>query len=84
MTSAPVTLDCKGLRCPMPVIKLSLAMKALTVGDTIRVEATDQAFHPDVVAWARQLGHRLVHYEAGATQVALIEKGERPATREGK
>jgi tRNA 2-thiouridine synthesizing protein A len=46
----------------------------MATGDRILVEATDPAFRPDIAAWTRQLGHRLVSFEAGAVQRALIEK----------
>jgi tRNA 2-thiouridine synthesizing protein A len=70
-------LDCKGMRCPMPIVKISLAMKHLQAGDRLAVEATDPAFHPDLVAWTRQLGHTLVEFQAGAVQRAVVVKGDR-------
>lgn len=67
-------LDCTGLRCPLPIVKVSLAMKTMAAGERLLVEATDPAFRPDIMAWTRQLGHRLVSFEPGAVQRALIEK----------
>jgi TusA-related sulfurtransferase len=67
-------LDCTGLRCPLPIVKVSLAMKKMATGERLLVEATDPAFRPDITAWTRQLGHRLVSFEPGAVQRALIEK----------
>lgn len=63
------------MRCPLPIVKLSLAIKKLDVGQQVEIHATDPAFYPDIVAWSRQLGHRLVSYEHGTVQRAVVEKG---------
>ena len=44
-------LDCKGQRCPKPIIQISRKMRELAVGDTLEVEADDPAFQPDLEAW---------------------------------
>jgi tRNA 2-thiouridine synthesizing protein A len=69
-----ISLDCKGIRCPMPIVKLSLAIKKLQAGDRVRIEATDAAFEADLIAWTRQLGHRLIEFRPGEVQEALVEK----------
>ena len=43
-------LDCKELRCPLPIVKLSKAIKQMAAGQTIVVEASDPAFKSDVQA----------------------------------
>ena len=53
-------LDCKGLLCPIPIVKLSRAVKELQVGQTLRMEATDPGSMPDVAAWGRQTGHEVL------------------------
>jgi len=68
------SLDCCGLKCPMPIVRISLAMKGLAVGQRLRVQATDPAFRADLEAWVRRLGHRLLEYREGTPQQALIEK----------
>lgn len=70
-----VDLDCKGLNCPMPIVKISRAMKTMGVGDQLRVQASDPAFKADVEAWVRKLGHALVSFkEEKGVQHALLEK----------
>ena len=71
---AKVELDCKGLNCPMPIVRISQAMKKMGTGDVLRVEATDPAFRPDLDAWLRRMGHRLVSFEEGSTMRAFLEK----------
>ncbi len=53
-------LDCKGMLCPIPIVKLSKAVKELQVGQTLRLEATDPGSMPDVAAWSRQTGHEVL------------------------
>lgn len=53
-------LDCKGLLCPIPIVRLSKAMKELQPGQTLRLEATDPGAMPDVAAWGRQTGNDIL------------------------
>jgi tRNA 2-thiouridine synthesizing protein A len=54
------TLDCKGLLCPLPIIKLSKAVKAIQVGEAIEMLATDPGSVPDMEAYQKQTGHELL------------------------
>ena len=53
-------LDCKGLLCPIPIVRLSKAVKEMQVGQTLRMEATDPGAMPDVAAWGRQTRHEVL------------------------
>jgi tRNA 2-thiouridine synthesizing protein A len=55
-----VTLDCRGMLCPLPVIKLAQAFPGLQVGDTITVLADDPAAATDIPAWCRMRAQELV------------------------
>ena len=46
-------LDCRGQRCPLPIIKLAKLMPSVDVGDTVRLLADDPAAENDVPAWCR-------------------------------
>lgn len=48
-----VELDCRGLRCPLPVIRLANNIGDLSVGQTLALVADDPAARPDVTAWCR-------------------------------
>jgi len=64
MSSTPkLSLDFKGLLCPMPVVKLAQAIKQVEVGDLIEAVATDAGVMADIPAWARTSGHELVTLE---------------------
>jgi len=57
------TLDCKGLLCPVPIIRLAKAIKAISVGQAIEMFATDPGSVPDMEAFQKQTGHMLLANE---------------------
>jgi TusA-related sulfurtransferase len=64
MSDTPkLSLDFKGLLCPMPVVKLAQAMKQIQVGDVVEAVATDPGVMADIPAWARATGNQLVSLE---------------------
>jgi tRNA 2-thiouridine synthesizing protein A len=46
-------LDCRGQRCPLPVIELARRLPAVPVGAVLRVLADDPAAAGDIPAWCR-------------------------------
>jgi TusA-related sulfurtransferase len=56
MTDVAEELDCRGLRCPLPVIRLANHLPDLPVGATIAVVTDDPAARPDIPAWCRMRG----------------------------
>ncbi len=58
--TADKILDVKGLLCPLPVIKLSKAIKEIDVGQVVEMQATDPGSQPDMDAWAKNTGHALI------------------------
>lgn len=50
-------LDCRGQRCPLPIIRLANGIGDVAVGDVLAVVATDVAARADVPAWCRMRGH---------------------------
>jgi TusA-related sulfurtransferase len=64
MSDTPrLSLDFKGLLCPMPVVKMAQAIKQVQVGELIEAIATDPGVMADIPAWARSTGHELVSLE---------------------
>lgn len=57
---ADLVLDCRGVLCPMPVIRVSQAIKTIGVGQILEVQATDPGSRPDMEAWTKQTGHELL------------------------
>ncbi len=56
------TLDVKGELCPSPVIKTSKAIAEIAVGQVLEVVATDPASKPDLQAWSKMTGHKLLSF----------------------
>jgi tRNA 2-thiouridine synthesizing protein A len=55
-----VILDCRGRRCPLPILDLARHIGEIAIGETITVEADDPAAHPDIQAWCRMRDHEYV------------------------
>ncbi len=47
-TAQSITLDLKGLKCPLPALRTLKALKAMTPGATLIVECTDPMSAIDV------------------------------------
>jgi len=64
MSDAPkLSLDFKGLLCPMPVVKIAQAIKQVQIGELVEAVATDPGVMADIPAWTRSTGHELVTLE---------------------
>lgn len=59
-------LDAKGLKCPMPVIKLQNLTRQVASGDKIEVHCTDPAAEKDIQSWCRINKHQFIdaHYDS--------------------
>ncbi len=51
-------LNCKGLACPMPIIKTKKAMNELLAGQIMEVQVTDKGSLADFQSWALGTGHQ--------------------------
>jgi tRNA 2-thiouridine synthesizing protein A len=75
MSDAPkLSLDFKGLLCPMPVVKIAQAMKQVQVGETVEAVATDPGVMADIPAWARTSGNELVTLEKQEKTIHFVVK----------
>lgn len=71
---ADVQLDCQGMNCPVPIVRISQTIKKMDAGQRLEVTADDPAFSADVDAWVNKMGHELVELAEGAVQRAVIRK----------
>lgn len=62
---ADITVDAKGLACPMPIVRAKKAMDGLKSGQIMELETTDKGALNDFQAWARQNNHELIQMEEG-------------------
>ena len=61
--------------CPMPIVRISKAVKALAPGEILEVAADDPAFEPDVRAWCEKMKQPLKSLiRQGSDVTALIQK----------
>jgi tRNA 2-thiouridine synthesizing protein A len=71
-----VEVDARGLRCPIPVIRLGAAIKDLPTGSLVRLLATDPAARSDVAAFCRLRGHEVIETVDEAEHTAyLVRRG---------
>ncbi|MBR3200433.1 MAG: DsrE/DsrF/DrsH-like family protein [Mogibacterium sp.] len=69
-------LDCSGMQCPGPILKVYEGIQKLEDGQTLEVRASDPGFAKDVVAWCRRTGNSLIYNsKEGFDYVARIRKG---------
>jgi tRNA 2-thiouridine synthesizing protein A len=75
--SPDATLDAKGLKCPLPVLKARKAMKEMKPGAVLRVYATDPGAVKDFEHFCKTTGAHLLdcREEAGGVLVFMIRKG---------
>lgn len=72
---ADLTLDARGLQCPMPVVKAKKAIDSLQPGQVLLVLATDPGSKADFAAWSRSTGNELLSsLESGGTFSYEIRK----------
>ena len=73
-----ISLNLKGMSCPMPIIKTAKVMKELALGELLEVLATDPGSVPDFKAWSRATGNPLVETSqaAGVFHFVLKKKGQ--------
>jgi len=55
-----VTVDARGLNCPMPIVRTAQAMRTLVPGGLVELLATDAGSVKDVAAWSRTTGNELL------------------------
>ena len=69
-------LDLKGLACPLPLLKMKLALKSLSEGQQIAVETTDPGSWKDFQKFAEITSNELVTAEqVDGVYYFVIRKG---------
>jgi len=69
-------LDCSGMQCPGPIMKVNETLKEMEDCEVLKVSATDMGFAADVDSWCRRTGNTLVKTERqGKENIVYIRKG---------
>lgn len=70
-----VELDCKGLNCPLPILKTKKAIDGMQSGEVLKMIATDPGSVNDMASWANRTGNEVVeHVEEGGSHTFYIRK----------
>ncbi len=76
MPTASMRIDCSGMQCPGPIMKVFETMKAMQDGEVMQVSASDPGFMRDIGAWCKRTGNTLLSSEqCGKDYVACVKKG---------
>lgn len=67
-------VDGKGLACPMPLLKLKMALKQTQMGHAVYVSATDPNSRHDIGAFCRHMGYGLFAGQTDTIFHLLITK----------
>ncbi len=74
MVRADRMLDCIGLYCPTPILNTKQEMDKLAIGEILEVLADDPAAEPDIKAWAKRAGQKLLAVEKGSEGMRFLIK----------
>jgi NADPH-dependent 2,4-dienoyl-CoA reductase/sulfur reductase-like enzyme/peroxiredoxin family protein/TusA-related sulfurtransferase/rhodanese-related sulfurtransferase len=78
-----IRVDCCGMQCPGPIMKVSSLLKDMKEGETLQVSATDMGFASDVESWCSRTGNTFISSDKkGTTYVVTLKKGTEES-REG-
>jgi tRNA 2-thiouridine synthesizing protein A len=67
-------LDCRGLKCPQPVLKVAIRAHTAEPGMTLEVHADCESFSKDIEKWCADSGRVLTSLvDRGTFQVATLQ-----------
>jgi tRNA 2-thiouridine synthesizing protein A len=69
-----VKLNLEGLLCPIPIVKVSQAIKKMEVGSVLEATATDPGVLADIPAWAKSTGNELISIERDGKLIRFLIK----------
>jgi tRNA 2-thiouridine synthesizing protein A len=67
------TLDCTDLKCPLPLLKLKVAINESSSDRVIRLVTSDPISLRDIPAFCHRAGHRLKSVSDGKPHEFIIE-----------
>ena len=74
-------LDCCGLQCPGPIMKVHQAIGEMNESEVVKVSATDMGFAADIDSWCRRTGNTLIKTErVNRENIVYIKKGNDSCT----
>ncbi|MCK7633156.1 MULTISPECIES: sulfurtransferase TusA family protein [unclassified Shewanella] len=67
-----IFIDLTPFRCPIPLVKVKLALKPMDAGETLHILLSDSGSRRDVPVYLKKQGHRVEVLRDDAAQLALI------------
>ena len=67
-----VTLDLRGLLCPLPVIKTQGQIKQMQPGEQLKILCTDPGAIHDIPAWCRVHQHKVISVEKIEREIVIV------------
>lgn len=77
-----VTIDCRRLLCPMPVIRVQNAVESLPDGTRVEAVCTDPGALKDIPAWARINGHKVIETRNGDGEYIVVVEVDHGSSHE--
>ncbi len=71
---ADVKLNLEGLLCPIPIVKVSQAIKNLPAGGVLEATATDPGVLADIPAWTKSTGNEVLSMERQGKVITFLIK----------
>ena len=65
-------LDCIGIHCPMPIVKITERMRRLDSGQILEVWADDEGAKADIPAWCMGTGNEFIGREEYGDQMKFL------------
>ena len=53
-------LDCRGLNCPLPVLKTKKTLDDMAPGDTLKIISNDPGSKKDIESWTKISGNKMI------------------------
>lgn len=67
-------LDCRGLKCPQPVLKVAIKANSMSPGASLEVHADCPSFPEDIRKWCDDTGKVLIScVDQGTHHVATVQ-----------
>ena len=66
---ATKSIDAVGLRCPQPILQITIAMPEMQPGDILEIKANCDSFEEDVRAWCSRLNKTLLAVTTDSNEV---------------
>lgn len=65
-------LDCRGMNCPLPILKTKKAITGLASGEVLKMVSTDPGSVADMAAFSRRTGNEIIEQDEGDGEYTFL------------